>query len=77
MTYNSPDPHGGTTYGGYSNSIVVDEQFVLRVSEKLDLAAVAPLLCAGITMYSPLRHWKVARARRSASWASADWDTWA
>lgn len=45
------------TYGGYSDHIVVDEKFVLRVSEKLDLKAVAPLLCAGITMYSPLRHW--------------------
>ncbi|NKF24577.1 NAD(P)-dependent alcohol dehydrogenase [Solimonas marina] len=49
----------GITYGGYSNHIVVDEAFVLRVSDKLDLAAVAPLLCAGITTYSPLRHWKV------------------
>jgi len=47
------------TYGGYSESIVVDEAFVLRASEKLELAGIAPLLCAGITTYSPLRHWKV------------------
>ena len=47
------------TYDGYSNQIVVDEHFVLRTPTNLDLAAVAPLLCAGITTYSPLRHWKV------------------
>jgi len=59
-TYNSPDKYLGTqTYGGYSESIVVDEAFVLRVPENLDLAATAPLLCAGITTYSPLKHWKV------------------
>lgn len=59
-TYNSPDTHlGSTTYGGYSESIVVDEEFVLRVPENLDIAATAPLLCAGITTYSPLKHWKV------------------
>lgn len=59
-TYNSPDKHTGKmTYGGYSNQIVVQEHFVLHISDKLDLAAVAPLLCAGITTYSPLRHWKV------------------
>jgi alcohol dehydrogenase (NADP+) len=59
-TYNSPDKHLGThTYGGYSESIVVDEAFVLRVPENLDPAATAPLLCAGITTYSPLRHWNV------------------
>ena len=59
-TYNSPDKHLGTrTYGGYSESIVVDEAFVLRVPENLDLAATAPLLCAGITTYSPLKHWNV------------------
>jgi alcohol dehydrogenase (NADP+) len=59
FTYNSPDPHGTapSTYGGYSERIVVDERFVLRVSPKLDPAATAPLLCAGITVYSPLRHW--------------------
>ena len=60
QTYNSEDKkHGGHTFGGYSTDVVVDETFVLRVPEKLDLAAVAPLLCAGITTYSPLRHWKV------------------
>lgn len=60
FTYNSPDKHTGKmTYGGYSNQIVVDEHFVLHISDKLNLAAVAPLLCAGITTYSPLRHWKV------------------
>jgi uncharacterized zinc-type alcohol dehydrogenase-like protein len=60
QTYNSPDKYLGTqTYGGYSESIVVDESFVLRVPENLDLAATAPLLCAGITTYSPLKHWHV------------------
>lgn len=59
-TYASPDKHnGGTTYGGYSNNIVVDQAFALTISPKLELAAVAPLLCAGITTYSPLKHWKV------------------
>ncbi len=59
-TYGGPDKHlGGTTLGGYSDTIVVDEKFVLRVPENLDLAAVAPLLCAGITTYSPMRHWGV------------------
>ncbi|MEO5569557.1 MAG: NAD(P)-dependent alcohol dehydrogenase, partial [Bacteroidia bacterium] len=57
-TYNSPDKYLGTqTYGGYSESIVVDENFVLRIPGNLDLAATAPLLCAGITTYSPLKHW--------------------
>ncbi len=60
LTYNSPDKHiGGHTFGGYSARIVVDEAFALRVPAGLDLAATAPLLCAGITTYSPLRHWKV------------------
>ena len=59
-TYNGEDKvSGGHTFGGYSTNIVVEEAFVLRVPDKLDLAAVAPLLCAGITTYSPLRHWKV------------------
>ena len=59
-TYNSPDHYFGTqTYGGYSESIVVNEDFVLRVPGNLELAATAPLLCAGITTYSPLKHWKV------------------
>ncbi len=58
FTYNAPDEHlGGVTYGGYSESIVVDESFVLRVPENLDLAGAAPLLCAGITTYSPIRRW--------------------
>ena len=58
--YNSPDPHTGhQTFGGYSSHIVVDQAFVLRIPENLDLAGVAPLLCAGITTYSPLRHWGV------------------
>jgi uncharacterized zinc-type alcohol dehydrogenase-like protein len=58
FTYNSPDKHlGGVTYGGYSENIVVDENFVLRVPENLDSAGVAPLLCAGITTYSPIRRW--------------------
>src|SRR5271167_1876191 len=65
FTYNSEDKHlGGVTYGGYSDSIVVDEAFVLRVPEKLDLAATAPLLCAGITTYSPLRHCNVRRGQK-------------
>jgi alcohol dehydrogenase (NADP+) len=60
FTYNSPEPIlGGVTFGGYSQSIVVDEGFVLRVPAKLDPAAAAPLLCAGITTYSPMRHWDV------------------
>lgn len=58
MTYGSPDKHlGGVTYGGYSDSIVVDERMVLRVPTNLELAGVAPLLCAGITTYSPIRRW--------------------
>ncbi|MCI0404335.1 MAG: NAD(P)-dependent alcohol dehydrogenase [Acidobacteria bacterium] len=65
FTYNFPDKHlGGVTYGGYSESIVVDEAFVLRVSDKLDLAGAAPLLCAGITTYSPLRHWNVRKGQK-------------
>jgi uncharacterized zinc-type alcohol dehydrogenase-like protein len=65
LTYNSEDKVlGGVTYGGYSDSIVVDEHFVLRVSPKLDLAGAAPLLCAGITTYSPLRYWKVGKGQK-------------
>ena len=65
FTYNSKDEHtGGITYGGYSKSIVVDQDFVLRISNKLDLASSAPLLCAGITTYSPLRHWKVGKGQK-------------
>ncbi|MGB8979107.1 MAG: NAD(P)-dependent alcohol dehydrogenase [Terriglobales bacterium] len=65
LTYNAEDKHlGGVTYGGYSDSIVVDQAFVLRISDKLNLAATAPLLCAGITTYSPLRHWKVGKGQK-------------
>jgi alcohol dehydrogenase (NADP+) len=64
-TYNSPDAHLGThTFGGYSESIVVDEAFVLCVPENLDPAATAPLLCAGITTYSPLKHWNVGPGKK-------------
>jgi uncharacterized zinc-type alcohol dehydrogenase-like protein len=60
FTYNGPDKHlGGVTFGGYSASIVVEEHFVLRLPSGLDPARAAPLVCAGITTYSPLRHWKV------------------
>jgi uncharacterized zinc-type alcohol dehydrogenase-like protein len=65
LTFNSPDKHlGGVTYGGYSDSIVVDEHFVLRVPSNLDLTRSAPLLCAGITTYSPLRHWCVTKGMK-------------
>jgi uncharacterized zinc-type alcohol dehydrogenase-like protein len=65
LTYNFPDKHlGGVTYGGYSDSIVVDERFVLRVPSNLNLAGAAPLLCAGITTYSPMRHWGVAKGKK-------------
>ena len=65
LTYNFPDKHlGGVTYGGYSDSIVVDERFVLRVPANLDLAGAAPLLCAGITTYSPMRHWGVGKGKK-------------
>jgi alcohol dehydrogenase (NADP+) len=63
-TYNSEDPNGGHTFGGYSRSIVVDEAFTVRVPAKLDLAAAAPLLCAGITTYSPLRHWQAGPGKK-------------
>ncbi|HTW47903.1 MAG TPA: NAD(P)-dependent alcohol dehydrogenase [Acidobacteriaceae bacterium] len=65
LTYNFPDKHlGGVTYGGYSDSIVVSERFVLRVPASLDLAGAAPLLCAGITTYSPMRHWGVTKGKK-------------
>jgi uncharacterized zinc-type alcohol dehydrogenase-like protein len=65
FTYNSHDRHSGKmTYGGYSKQIVVQQDFVLRISDKLDLAATAPLLCAGITTYSPLRHWNVSKGQK-------------
>src|SRR5208282_1216457 len=64
LTYNFPDKHtGGVTYGGYSDSIVVTERFVLRVPSNLYLAGTAPLLCAGITTYSPMRHWGVTKGK--------------
>ena len=65
LTYNSKDKHtGGFTYGGYSKTIVVDKHFVLRLPQELDPAAAAPLLCAGITTYSPLRLWKVGKGQK-------------
>ncbi|RAV27784.1 NAD(P)-dependent alcohol dehydrogenase [Sinomicrobium soli] len=66
QTYGSIDKSGKPTYGGYSNTIVVNEDFTFHISEKLDLAAVAPLLCAGITTYSPLRKWKVGKGHKLA-----------
>jgi len=66
LTYNSPDKHGTApvNYGGYSDSIVVDERFVLRVPSNLSLAGAAPLLCAGITTYSPMRHWGATKGKK-------------
>lgn len=65
FTYNSPDKFlGGQTYGGYSDSVVVDEAFTLKVPKNLNLAATAPLLCAGITTYSPLKHWKAGPGKK-------------
>ena len=65
LTYNFPDKHlGGVTYGGYSDSVVVDEHFVLQVPSNLALAGAAPLLCAGITTYSPMRHWGVTKGKK-------------
>lgn len=66
LTYGSPDSHGTApvTYGGYSDGIVVDERFVLHIPDGLDPAGAAPLLCAGITTYSPLRHWKVTKGQK-------------
>jgi len=65
FTYNAEDKQiGGVTYGGYSDSIVVTEAFALKVPQQLDLAATAPLLCAGITTYSPLRHWNVKKGQK-------------
>jgi uncharacterized zinc-type alcohol dehydrogenase-like protein len=65
LTYNGPDKHlGGMTYGGYSERIVVDEQFTLKVPSNLNLSGVAPLLCAGITTYSPLRQWNIGKGMK-------------
>lgn len=66
-TYGAADRHDGSpTYGGYSNRIVVSDRFVLRIPEKLDLRSAGPLLCAGITTYSPLRHWKIGPGHKVA-----------
>ncbi|MCU1321032.1 MAG: alcohol dehydrogenase [Acidobacteriaceae bacterium] len=65
QTYNDDDrKYGGRTYGGYSERIVVDENYTLKIPSNLEAAAVAPLLCAGITTYSPLRHWKVTKGQK-------------
>ncbi|WP_439663584.1 NAD(P)-dependent alcohol dehydrogenase [Lentzea sp. HUAS TT2] len=66
MTYNGVDRRGDVTYGGYSKQIVVDENFVVRIPEGLPLDVAAPLLCAGITVYSPLKHWGVAPGKKVA-----------
>jgi len=63
-TYNARDYKGELTFGGYSNNIVVDEKYAFTISPKLNLAAVAPLLCAGITTYSPLRHWNAGKGKK-------------
>lgn len=80
-TYNSEDLIGGTehthTLGGYADKITVDQHFVLRIPGNLDPAAASPLLCAGITTYSPLRHSKSVKARRLASLVWVGWGTWA
>src|ERR1700741_880688 len=65
LTYNFPDKHsGGVTYGGYSDSTVVNQKFVLKVPANLDLAGAAPLLCAGITTFSPMHHWGVTKGKK-------------
>ncbi len=64
VTFNSKDKYGDITKGGFSNNIVVDQDFVLRIPPKIDPATAAPLLCAGITTYSPLRHWKVGKGQK-------------
>lgn len=64
VVFNSPDTkHGGVTYGGFSESIVVDENYVVHIPETLDLPSAAPILCAGITVYSPLKHWGAAQSK--------------
>lgn len=64
LTYNSLEPDGNITKGGYSNNIIVNEKFVLKVPANLKLEGVAPLLCAGITTYSPLKHWKISKGHK-------------
>ena len=66
VTYNGRDKEGNPTYGGYSTQIVVDEKYTLHVSDKLPIEAVAPLLCAGITTYSPLKHWNIGKGHKVA-----------
>jgi uncharacterized zinc-type alcohol dehydrogenase-like protein len=66
QTYNGRHYDGEATYGGYAQAIVVDQNYVLKVPEHLDFAATAPLLCAGVTLWSPLRHWKVGAGMRVA-----------
>lgn len=66
VTYNGLDKQGHPTYGGYSTQIVVDEKYTLHVSDKLPIEGVAPLLCAGITTYSPLRHWNIGKGHKVA-----------
>src|SRR5579863_1775657 len=66
QTYNGREKDGAATYGGYSEKIVVDENYVLRIPENLSLDASAPLLCAGITLYSPLRHWNAGPGKKVA-----------
>ncbi|GAA3667540.1 NAD(P)-dependent alcohol dehydrogenase [Lentzea roselyniae] len=66
MTYNGIDRHGDVTYGGYSKQIVVDENYAVRIPDSLPLDVAAPLLCAGITVYSPLKHWGVAPGKKVA-----------
>jgi uncharacterized zinc-type alcohol dehydrogenase-like protein len=76
-TYNGKDKHsGGQTFGGYSDSIVVSERFALHVPKNLDLAATAPLLCAGITTYSPLKHWGVTKGKKVGIVGLAAWAIW-
>lgn len=78
LTYNGPDKYlGGVTYGGYSDSIVVTEHFALHVPENLNPAGAAPLLCAGITTYSPMRHRNVGNGTKVGVLGLGGWDTWA
>ncbi|MFB0632201.1 NAD(P)-dependent alcohol dehydrogenase [Streptomyces sp. AB3(2024)] len=65
-TYNAIDKNGGPTYGGYSTHIVVDENYTVRIPDGLALDVAAPLLCAGITLYSPLRHWQAGPGKKVA-----------
>ncbi len=77
FTYNHVDRRDKMpTYGGYSEKIVVSDKFVLKIPDGLDLKGAAPLLCAGITTWSPLRHWKVEKGSKVAVSALADWVIW-